>query len=69
MARKLSYRQRETLREIKRAGAEGVIRGNTNSTMNALEDRGLVQGVYLNDHTYRCRWKLTSEGLAVLDAG
>lgn len=63
---RLSYRQRHVLWEIKATKGEGLVAGNTNATLCALERRGLVKSTYLNDHTFRCNWKLTPTGVAAL---
>lgn len=61
---KLSYRQIDWLRRLAK---EPWVGSNTNSTMEALERRGLVDGVYNHSRTFCLTWTITAAGRAHLE--
>ena len=67
---KLSYSMKARLREIERLDARGAsfCAGNTNSTMTALEQRGLVRAENSGGSLgwLQPYWRLTEAGRAAL---
>lgn len=64
---KLSYCQKADLKSLLDPGSGVARRGVTNSTLSALERRGLVKIVVLSEDGLRIfRWAITDAGRAAL---
>lgn len=64
---KLSYRQRADLKSLLDPGSPVARRGITNSTLSALERRGLAKIVVSSEDGFRIfRWDITAAGRAAL---